>query len=113
MLGDRLRRLREERGYTQVELAELLDLGSQAQVWRWESGKQKPSSDAVVKLAIFFDVSSDFLLGLSTYRSRVCEDTLSPQEREFIGALRDCALDEAIYLFSVIVEKNSGKIANG
>lgn len=64
ILGERLKLLRTERNLGQNALAKLLDV-SNASISLWETGKQLPSSEAVFKLAVFFDVSADFLLGIT------------------------------------------------
>ncbi len=85
--GDRLKTLREKHGYTHAELADLLNIGF-AQIYRFESGKG-PSSDVLIRIADLFDVSADYLLGLTpdpdAYRR---EDNLSRQEQHVIDALR-------------------------
>ncbi|MBE5750706.1 MAG: helix-turn-helix transcriptional regulator [Clostridiales bacterium] len=61
--GEKLRYLRKEAGIGQNQLAELLKI-SNASVSYWETGKQQPSAEAIFKIAIFFNVSADFLLGI-------------------------------------------------
>lgn len=63
-LGERLRTLRKEQGLGQNQLAELLHI-SNASVSYWETGKQIPSAEVIYKFAVFFDVSADFILGLT------------------------------------------------
>jgi transcriptional regulator with XRE-family HTH domain len=60
-LGERIRQLRAERGWSQGELAARLG-GDPGQISRYETGKISPSIDVVVKLAEAFDVSADYLL---------------------------------------------------
>ena len=64
VLGERLRALRLERGLGQNQLAKELGL-SNASISYWETGKQEPSASAIFKLAHFFGISSDYLIGLS------------------------------------------------
>ena len=64
VFGERLRALRIERGVGQNLLAKELGL-SNASISYWETGKQEPSASAIFKLAQFFDVSADYLLGLT------------------------------------------------
>lgn len=64
LFGERLKYLRNERELGQNNLAEKLQL-SNASISYWETGKQIPSAEAVFKLAVFFSVSSDYLLGLT------------------------------------------------
>lgn len=63
-LGESLKRFRKERGLTQQQVAEALDLHKQA--WqRYESGKVVPAATVIINLADTFNVSADYLLGLS------------------------------------------------
>ena len=59
----RLKELRKERKVTQKELANALGC-SQSMVAQWESHKNKPTEDFIVKTAKYFDVSTDYMLGL-------------------------------------------------
>lgn len=64
-IGDRIRDLREMRFWTKRELAARLGI-SESQLSRIERGKTaKVSSDILIGLANEFDVSSDYILGLS------------------------------------------------
>ena len=64
VFGERLHALRLEKGIGQNLLAEKLEL-SNASISYWETGKQEPGAAAVFKLAQYFDVSADYLLGLT------------------------------------------------
>ncbi len=63
LFAERLKELRTEKNIGQNALAKALNL-SNASVSYWETGKQVPSAEVIYKLARFFDVSADFLLGL-------------------------------------------------
>ena len=63
-MAERLRNLRAEKGMGQNALAEALGV-SNASISYWENGKQEPSVSAIYKLAVYFDVSVDYLLGRS------------------------------------------------
>lgn len=58
----RLKELREENNLSQWDVANGIQT-SQRNIGRWENGDVIPSADAVVKLADFFQVSADYLLG--------------------------------------------------
>ncbi len=66
VFGDRLRELRAENKVGQTQLAEELEL-SNASISNWETGKHEPSASALFKLAQYFDVGIDYLLGLRDY----------------------------------------------
>ena len=57
-----LKELRENRGISQKQLAEILNV-RQSTVGMWENGKNKPEFSKILKLSEFFDVSVDYLLG--------------------------------------------------
>ena len=61
---ERIKQLREEDGLSQAQLAKAVGI-SQSAIALWELGDRTPSADAIIKLAKFFDVSTDYLLGLS------------------------------------------------
>jgi len=58
-----LKELRQEKCLTHKELAEKVGF-SKAIIGFWESGKYEPTGKALIALSIFFNVSTDFLLGL-------------------------------------------------
>ena len=58
----RLRDLREDRDLKQRQIAELLSVG-QTTYSRYESGELDIPSAALIKLADFYDVSVDYILG--------------------------------------------------
>ncbi|MCL2062605.1 MAG: helix-turn-helix transcriptional regulator [Firmicutes bacterium] len=59
----RLKELRLEKNLTQVRLAEVFFV-SQSAIADWECGNSQTNFDTLVKLAKFFEVSTDYLLGL-------------------------------------------------
>ena len=63
LFGERLKLLRTEKNVGQNQLAKDLDL-SNASISYWETGKQLPTAEAIYKLALFFNVSADYLLGI-------------------------------------------------
>lgn len=60
----RIKELREENGFSQTTVATAIG-GSQSNLAKWEKGQVQPTADAIIKLADFFNVSADFLLGRS------------------------------------------------
>ena len=61
LFSKNLQKLRKERGVTQEQLASVLGVSPQA-VSKWENGSY-PEGDLLPKLADYFDVSVDYLLG--------------------------------------------------
>lgn len=62
--AERLKELRMEKGLSQRELAKLVNL-ERTSISRWESETHIPNAEAVVVLAKFFSVTTDYLLGVS------------------------------------------------
>ena len=60
-MSQRLRELREERGLKQQDIAEILNT-TRATYSLYESGKNKPPIDNLIKLANFYKVSLDYLV---------------------------------------------------
>ena len=60
--GIKLKELRIEKGLSQRKLGELLGFCNQT-VSFWETGSREPDLDALIKIADFFEVSVDYLLG--------------------------------------------------
>ena len=64
--AERLKDLRIEKGIGQNKLAETLNL-SNASISYWENCKQEPSASVIYKLSTYFNVSADYLLGISDW----------------------------------------------
>ncbi|MDE5755902.1 MAG: helix-turn-helix domain-containing protein [Clostridia bacterium] len=61
---NRIKSLREDRDLRQIDVA--LKTGiDQRSLSNYETGKTKPDSEAIVRLAEFFGVSCDYLLGVT------------------------------------------------
>lgn len=63
MTAERIKALREARGWTQAELARRLNITRNG-VNSWEQGLSMPSPTCLVDLAKLFSVSTDYLLGV-------------------------------------------------
>lgn len=64
-LGEKISFFRKQRGMTQMELAEKLDVSRQA-VSRWENGSALPSMNNLTAIGKLFDVSVDILTDASS-----------------------------------------------
>lgn len=63
-LGERLKQLRLEKNLIQKEIAQLLNISTSAYGY-YEQSKRDPDTKTLIILAEFFDVSVDYLLGLT------------------------------------------------
>ena len=60
--SDRLKELREAKGITQKQMADFLSI-AERNYRRYEAGEVDPRSSNVAKLADYFEVTVDYLLG--------------------------------------------------
>ena len=81
MLGERLRTLRNEKGYTLVYVADKLGL-SEATLSNYEKSTRKPDWETINQLADFYNVSTDYIMGRTDIRTttkdiinKIFEDT--------------------------------------
>lgn len=73
----RIRELREERELTQKQVSEVLACSQQVYS-NYELGQRSIPVDAIIKLALFYDVSVDYILGLTDNRKRAENGTAKP-----------------------------------
>lgn len=62
--GTIIKALRDSRGMTQQQLAEIVGAKTYTTITKWESGDNFPKGKDIITLSEFFKVSSDFILGL-------------------------------------------------
>lgn len=62
MLNENIKRLRMARGLNQVEFARVMGVSKQC-VSNWENDNVMPSIEMLIKIADFFNVTTDYILG--------------------------------------------------
>lgn len=80
---NRIKELRIEKGITQADLAKILKISDRA-VGYYENGDREPDYTTLLKIAEYFDVSIDYLLGVSDIRNPVVEAYKDLLERKAI-----------------------------
>lgn len=63
MIAEKVKDLRQARGWTQAELARRMGITRNG-INSWEQGLSMPSPSSLVELAKIFSVSTDYLLGV-------------------------------------------------
>ena len=96
----RIKELRKKAGLTQTQLASIL-CTSQANLSGWESGRWEPDAAALAKMADFFNVSIDYILGRDSVLSSADSNMatcLSDRELRLISVFRSLlpAMQESI-----------------
>lgn len=64
IIAERLKELRLQKNLSILELSKNLGV-SDATICRWENGISDIKSDDIITISNFFDVSADYLIGLS------------------------------------------------
>lgn len=59
---ERLKEKRKEKGYTQEQMANILEIGQSAYA-KWENDRTEPSFENLIKLADLLEVSINWLFG--------------------------------------------------
>ncbi len=77
---NRIKQLREDRDLRQIDVAEQVGI-DQRTLSNYETGKTNPDSFAIVRLAAFYGVSCDYLLGVSDDSFRNLADVSAELER--------------------------------
>ena len=88
LLGENLRKAREEKGLTQAEVAKLLDI-SASTIGMYEQGRRDPDTDTLKKLAELYEVSTDYLLGRTDIPNATSDLKKNKIPEEFIKLLKD------------------------
>ena len=103
----KLKELREYAGITQLELANKIGT-SQTNIGRWERELNEPTSSAVIKLADFFDCTTDYLLGREDDFGNVVSgkafDVNSEDEQKLLSAFRTL---DAYEKESILIQVNA------
>ena len=60
---ERFKELRKTKNLSQKQLAEILRT-TNSSICDWECGRSQPDFEALVRIAVYFGVSADYLLGL-------------------------------------------------
>ncbi|CEK34169.1 helix-turn-helix domain-containing protein [Paeniclostridium sordellii] len=81
MFGERLKSLRKSLNLTQKELGEKLNVSGRV-VGYYESNDRFPDKDTLTKIADFFEVSVDYLLGRTNSKNNTNIDSLKIDENE-------------------------------
>lgn len=76
---NRIRDLREDRDLRQIDVAKATGI-DQRTLSNYETGKTNPDSYAIIRLAAFFNVSCDYLLGVAETNLRGVESVTKELE---------------------------------
>ena len=81
--GDRLKILRDEKSITQKELGKILNVSDRV-IGYYETNNRFPNDETVLRnISEYFNVSVDWLLGLSNSKTRITYDAAYDRKNSF------------------------------
>ena len=98
MFSKNLKRLRENQGISQAELAEKLGV-NKSEIISWEEGSAEPCIKLLCALADVLQISDDSLLGHSTAYD---EDSLCDLDCKLYGEIDDLSAEEKKQVISFL-----------
>lgn len=99
--NERLKILRLENGITQKDLGKMIGVG-RTTISEYESGKIVPKQDGLIKIAEYFNVSVDYLTGVSDISQEIKESKLPKTDLNI-----DIRLKQTIRLLNIVDKGNS------
>lgn len=99
-MNNRIKALRIESGLTQKELAEKIGSTSK-NIWAYENGNANPPYEVLTAYAKYFDVTTDYLLGLEDDFGHKSSDDIIKRPKYDIT---DKQLQDLVKLFGVMTE---------
>jgi transcriptional regulator with XRE-family HTH domain len=85
---NRIKELRNEKGITQADLAKILKISDRA-VGYYENGDREPDYTTLLKIAEYFDVSIDYLLGRVDVRKEAASASEDADFMNFYHGYKD------------------------
>ena len=108
----RLKELRQKKKLTQGELADILGLKPTA-ISNYESKRNEPSFEKLIALSKYFDVSCDYMLGVSDAYLPIVGEVLDKDIVDFFGLYQQLSPESAAlardYVRYLIYRQNNSR----
>lgn len=82
-----LKKLREEMGMSQAKLAEQFSLTQQA-IYKYENSLSEPDFNTLIRMADYFNISIDYLIGRTDNRNIMTSSDITPYEMKHLERFR-------------------------
>nr|DAM77417.1 MAG TPA: repressor protein [Caudoviricetes sp.] len=83
--GLNLKKLREEKGYSQAQLSRKLNV-SKSSISKYESNQSMPSVETLTKIALIYGVSLDYLVGVEKNKT-ISVEGLTNRQLDILNTL--------------------------
>jgi transcriptional regulator with XRE-family HTH domain len=99
IFSEKLQLIRKNKGFTQEELAEKLDVSRQA-VAKWESGQAYPDISNLIRISNLFNVTVDYLV-----RDQECMASYETEEKSDLGKLIEFRLEANVNTYAAYMNE--------
>lgn len=90
---ERILALIEESGLTDAAFSQQVSIGNGI-IGKWRSGKQKPSLDAVIKIADYFHVSMDYLIYGASVSAPSSVPNLTAEDADWLNLIHQLPVEK-------------------
>ena len=108
VLSERLTQLREDRGLKRQEVADALEI-SRASLEYYEKGQRKPDIEVAARIAKYYGVSTDYLVGVSAAQVTASENETLKTVCDYLG-ISEASAEQVSYLTSIGYNANMDAI---
>lgn len=98
-LSQKLKDLRKAKGLSQAALADILGLTQQA-IGKWERNKAMPDYDTLKKIASYFNVTTDYLIGSESMLAPPPEFYTDPETQQRMKEIMEDPTRKRIFIAS-------------
>lgn len=114
MIGKRLKELRRNKAITQIGLAHALNVAC-GTIGNWEVDARDPDLSMLLKIAEYFNVSVDYLLGRedyfgNRYQNDGLKESMSSQESELISVFRSLLPEMQDFVLNMIKDLQTKQV---
>lgn len=108
VFSGRLTQLREDRGLKRQEVADALEI-SRASLEYYEKGQRKPDIEVAARIAKYYGVSTDYLVGVSAAQVTASENETLKTVCDYLG-ISEASAEQVSYLTSIGYSTNMDAI---
>lgn len=108
VFSERLTQLREDRGLKRQEVADSLEI-SRASLEYYEKGQRKPDIEVAARIAKYYGVSTDYLVGVSAAQVTASENETLKTVCDYLG-ISEASAEQISYLTSIGYSTNMDAI---
>ena len=108
VFSERLTQLREDRGLKRQEVADALEI-SRASLEYYEKGQRKPDIEVAARIANYYGVSTDYLVGVSAAQVTATENETLKTVCDYLG-ISEASAEQISYLTSIGYSTNINAI---